>query len=134
MIFKKSFKMEEISIIDSFEIIRFQICETDLSILKKRHMYFMWKNYYIDKYTQFSDYYIEYHRFLLDFDDVDYFILQNIEKTYNALISKRNISMINEYITIITGRSDDLITVYLDGCDRVKRCSCFGFVLYRSTK
>jgi len=126
--------MEEISIIDSFEIIRYQIIETDLSLLKKRHMFFMWKTFYRERYAQFSDYYIEYHRFLLDFNDLDYFILQNIEKTYNALVAKKIVQNINEYINVITGKSDDLITIYLDGVDRVKRCSCFGFVIYKSTK
>ena len=124
--------MEEISIVDSFDILQFQISNATLSMLKKRHMFYMWKRYYTFKYELFSEYYIEFHRFLVDFDDQNVFIEQNIKKTYEILLEKKKSSDINEYVHIMSGYSDHIILIYLENIDKVQRCSCFGFVIYKN--
>lgn len=117
----------ELNIIDGFDIIRYRFGDVNLPVLKKRYMYFVWKKYYSRKYLLFSEYYIEFHRFLLDFEDYDYFIEQNVRKSYDALVAKCNTSDINEFISIMSGYSDDIILIYLEDIENIHSCKCFRF-------
>jgi len=121
-----------INIIDSFDILKYKFNNANLSVLKKRHMFFIWKNYYTNKYPLFSEYYIEFHRFLLDFDDYEYFVEQNIKKTYETLVEKNKIEIINDYVNILCGYNDDIILIYLEDVEKVQRCKFFRFVCYKN--
>lgn len=122
----------DISIIDTFDIFQSRFSDVNLTVLKKRHMYYMWKRFYNNRFPLFNQYYLEYHRFLIDFDDTNHFVLQNIKKTYDVLLLKKNIQEINEYINIMTGYSDDIIFLYLDDIENSMICKCLGYNIYKN--
>lgn len=123
--------ISESNIVDSFETIEKKLYLSNLTTLKKRHLYYIWKKYDTQKYMLFSDYYLDYHKFLMDFSDMNYFIFHNIKKTYDILCLNKNISEINEYIYIITGMSDDLINQSLNSILQDPDTICCCFHLYK---
>jgi len=94
---------------------------TDIEVIKKRHIFYMWSNFYNNDNSIFSVFYTNTERAMSS--NYNFFIEHYVKYTYSLLYSRNQSYKLQEYIDTITGEKDELINEHLNIKDTVKQRS-----------
>ena len=99
------------------------ISNTDIEVIKKRHIFYMWSNFYNNDNSLFSTFYKNTERAMSS--NYDFFIEHYVKYTYSLHYSRNQNHKLQEYVDTIIGEKDDLIRQHLDINEVVPKKSFF---------